>query len=112
MSPRSRNIGSRPTELAVTLAAAAAPWDGSNGWLTADEIRQRLTWFGHHCSPQWLSATLKRMCEADAPWLERQRGRWGGDWWEYRVTRWGANDIDNTLKNLRARLPWLEVARV
>lgn len=101
---------SEPSELAITLAALRGRYSNRDGWLTADEVRGRLQLLGFVCSPQKLVATLIRMATTDAPWVERRRAAWG-DYWEYRVTRFGTTDIDNRFGGVRPVTPWLPVYR-
>lgn len=105
---------SKPTDVIVALVAGSTAWQGSNGWVTSGEVRHALKRLaGYACTSRWVAAKLRQMSEVDAPWFERQRGRWGGDWWEYRLTHFGRNGIDNEFKgSVRLVLPWLEVARV
>jgi hypothetical protein len=98
---------SRPTELAITIAALPGRYGASDGWVCADEVRHRLRVFGFECSSQFVAAALARMASVDAPWLERRESAWGGPA-EYRVTRWARNDIDNRLTHLRLEAPWIE----
>lgn len=86
----------RPTELAITVIGAAGI--NSDGWLYADEIRGRLRWFGFEPSSQFVVSRLNAMCEEDVPRFER-RERWGREK-QYRVTRWGRNEIGNKLPGL------------
>jgi hypothetical protein len=99
---------SRPTELAITIAALPAPSGGAfGGWVYADEVRGRLRMLGFDCTGQFVAAALARMAATDAPWVERKANPLGGPW-KYRVTRYGSTDIDNRMPLLRVRAPWLE----
>jgi hypothetical protein len=90
----------KPTELAITIAAMGGVGYASNdGWLAADQIRHRLTLLGFHATTQQVAAWLARMARTDAPWVERRRSPWGD--WEYRVTMYGRNDIDNRLPGIK-----------
>lgn len=95
MNSSEQSVVGRPTELAITLATFPGQ-RAYTEWVTADEVAHRLKLFGFDCSAQQTAAWLARMSRADAPWVERRRDRWD-EWWEYRVTRYGRNDIDNRL---------------
>lgn len=90
----------RPTELAITLAALPRRYSRPGTWSSADEIRGRLALLGFDCTTQQVAAYLARMARADAPWVERCQDPWTGCW-EYRVTNWGRNDIDNRFPGVR-----------
>lgn len=98
---------SKPTELAITLAALPGRYHSNEGWISSDAVRTRLKLLGFDCSSQQVAAWLKRMSEIDAPWIERRRLCWDERQWEYRVTRFGRTDIDNKLGSLRPHMPWL-----
>lgn len=84
----------RPTELAITLAAlGGVGYAADDKWYAADQVRHRLGLLGFEVSAQQTAAWLHRMSRVDAPWIEKRRSPWND--WEYRVTRWGLNDIDN-----------------
>lgn len=89
-----------PSDLLITLAGLGGRHYGTTfEWLAADEVRGQLKAFGFDVSTQQVAAWLTRLCREDAPRFERQKG-WG-DWWEYRVTRYGRNDITNHIPKLR-----------
>lgn len=92
-------MDSRPSELAITLAAMHHRYEVEGGWLYASQIAGNLRLLGFETNGRRLAATLKHMCEVDAPWLERKRSPFND--YSYRVTRWGKNDIENRL--LRGR---------
>lgn len=107
---RARSTGT-PTELAITIAAAAASgWNHREGWVPADIVRGKLERLGFDCTTQQVAAWLKRMAATDAPWIERRRDPWDYSW-EYRVTRFGANDVDNQLEGVRLLTPWIPTLR-
>jgi hypothetical protein len=89
----------KPSELAITLAALSHRHAMEPGWLYASQIVANLQLFGFDVSSRALSATLARMCRVDAPWLERRRSPFND--YQYNVTRFGRNDIDNKLPRLR-----------
>lgn len=88
----------KPTELAIALAAFADD-PLRNDWRCADEIRGRLKLLGFDVKTGQVAAWLGRMSRIDAPWIERRRV-WG--YFEYRLTHFGRNDIEN---RFRLRLP-------
>lgn len=89
----------RPSELAITLVAwrpsAADP--SYSAWMYADDIRGRLRLLGFAATTQQVAASLARMARTECPWVER---RDDNGVWQYRVTRFGVNDIQN-------KLPWV-----
>lgn len=103
-----------PSELAITLATFPGRRTDSEGWSSADEVRGRLVLLGFDCTTQQVAAYLARMARTECPWVERRRDRWSV-YWEYRVTRFGHNDIDNRLPGLwwarETRTPGLSVLR-
>jgi len=87
----------KPTELAITLAALGhRDYYSRDGWLYASHIAENLGVLGFEVTGRSLASTLARMCTVDAPWLERRRSPFSD--YEYRVTRYGRNDIDNRLR--------------
>lgn len=88
----------KPTELAITLAALGYR---HQQWLYASQIAANLRLLGFDIDGRRLGARLKRMCEVDAPWLERKRSPFND--FEYRVTPWGRNDIDNRFPGVSTR---------
>jgi hypothetical protein len=91
------NVAQKPTELAITLAVLSCD-SPQDDWAYSSQVRQGLVLLGFNVSQQQVSAWLRPMCEVDAPWLERKRSF--GDW-RYRVTRYGANDVENKLLRVR-----------
>lgn len=93
----------RPTHLAITLSALGHRYS-HQGWLCASQIAANLKLLGFETDGRRLAATLAHMCRVDAPWLERRRANnWNDDSeYEYRVTQWGRNDIDNKLQGVTA----------
>lgn len=98
----SGTAASRPSELAITLAVLPRRYSNPSGWMTADEVRGGLKLLGFECSSQFVAAALARMARTEAPWVERREDVWGGPW-QYRITRFGRNDIDNRLPKLRVQ---------
>jgi hypothetical protein len=90
---------SKPSELAITLAALHHRYSTEPGWLYASQIVANLKLLGFEVNSRALAGTLGRMCRVDAPWLERRRSPFND--YEYRVTRYGRNDIDNKLGGVR-----------
>lgn len=101
---------SKPTELAVTLATFPHRYSNPDAWSSADEVRGRLKALGFDCTTQQVAAYLRRMSLCDAPWIERRYVDWGGGFWEYRVTVWGRNDIDNRFPGVIVVTPEREIA--
>lgn len=99
----------RPTEVAVTIAVAAASTQGgrdwAEGWVPADLVRGMLKRLGFDYSTQQVASWLKRMAAEDAPWVDRRRCPWD-HCWEYRVTHYGANDVDNKLGGVKVHRSW------
>jgi hypothetical protein len=87
---------SKPTELAITLAALTPRYDE---WLYASQIVTNLGLLGFDVTSRALASTLARMCRTDAPWLERRRSPFQD--FEYRITRWGRNDVNNRFPGVR-----------
>jgi hypothetical protein len=97
-----RNMAERttkPTALAITLAALKHRY-ANDGWLYASQIAANLALLGFNTNGRALASPLARMCTVDAPWLERRRSPFHD--YEYRVTQWGRNDIDNRLPGVKA----------
>lgn len=87
----------RPSDFAITLICVQP--HVRDGWLYSDEVRHRLKWLGFDVSSQLVVARLKAMCKEDAPRFERRDS--GFDVGQYRVTRWGCNEISNKLPGVR-----------
>jgi hypothetical protein len=88
----------KPTELAITLATLGHRYV-TDQWLYASQIAANLKLLGFTVPPRGLGSTLARMCSVDAPWLERRLSPFRD--YEYRVTQWGRNDIQNRLPGVK-----------
>lgn len=85
---------SKPTELAITLAAL--PGNYGDLWVRANDVSHRLELLGFKYSAQQVASSLARMASVDAPWIEARTERWG-NYHEYRVTSYGRTDLHNRL---------------
>lgn len=99
----------RPSELAITLAALPGGFGSREGWMYADEVRGRLGLLGFAPTAQQVAAWLGRMSRVDAPWVE-VREHYGFK--QYRVTRFGRTDIANRIPACRPYTPWLDARPV
>lgn len=102
----------KPTELTLTLAALPGyGTDCREGWVYADEVRGRLRLLGFEASAQQVASWLRRMAAVDAPWVEvRENPHFPIK--EYRVTRYGACDLDNRFSGVRPVVPWLRTTEM
>lgn len=101
----------KPSELAITIACLPGSHSNRDGWMSADNVRDRLALLGFKCSPQQVAAWLGRMARTDAPWVERDPEPWYGGPAHYRVTVFGRTDIRNKLPLLDAHMPWVPTYR-
>jgi hypothetical protein len=97
-------MSGRPSELALTIAALPGRY-ATDGWVYADNVRHSLRLIGFDLTTQQVAASLARMARTDAPWVERRKAEWHNVW-EYRVTHFGLNDLENRL-SLAVSTPWL-----
>lgn len=105
-------MSAKPTELTITLAALPGYGTdyGREGWVYADQVRGRLALLGFDASAQQVAAWLRKMAAAESPWIE-VRENLHFPIREYRVTRYGANDVGNRLPGVRLVTPWLPTMR-
>lgn len=89
----------KPSHLAITMAALGHRYS-HQGWLCAGQISANLRLLGFEVGGSQIASTLTHMCTVEFPWLER-RESYPGEY-EYRVTRFGINDIDNRMQGLTA----------
>lgn len=101
----------RPSELAVTIAALPGRYGERDGWVSADEVRGRLALLGFVCTAQQVAGTLRRMARVDCPWIETRPGRYDGWPTEYRVTQYARTDMSNRLPGVMLQAPWLPTYR-
>jgi hypothetical protein len=92
---------SKPSELAVTMATLSHRYT-VDGWLYASQVAANLRLLGFDVTGRQVGSYLARMARADAPWVERRRSPF--DDFEYRVTHYGRNDIDNRFPGVSTRI--------
>jgi hypothetical protein len=102
----------KPTVLTLTLATLPGRYgDGRGGWVSADEVRNRLALFGIVASSQAVVGALQTAAGDDQPCIEARRHE-SFAFTVYRVTRYGLGEVNHRLGSaVRLYTPWIPTMR-
>lgn len=80
-----------PSDDMIVLAALL---NKGTDWQCAEEIASALRRLGFQISPQKMVGALRRLLAEDCPMFDVRDYPWGTNLSEYRVTRFGLNQLD------------------